>query len=106
MRVPRRTGLAGGTILDSIGGDTEKRGPRWRGGAGTPPFRGVVLGDLALMPPRSMAGTGQARVVSARPSHTLSFQNTCHVLNFIDFAVLKFNFAVITFIFKALSSPL
>lgn len=65
-----------------------------------------MAGDLALMPPRSMAGTGQARVVSACPLNTLSFQNTCHVLNFVDFGVLTFNFAVMPFIFKAPNSPL
>lgn len=73
---------------------------------GTLPVHGVVAGDLTVMPPWSMAGMGRARALSACPLNTLPFQNTCHVLNFVDCGVLKFNFAAVTFLFKAPSSPL
>lgn len=64
---------------------------------GTLPVRALAAGDPAPMPPRSVAGMGQARVASACPLNTLPLQNTCHVLNFVDVGGLKFNSAAVTF---------
>lgn len=58
--------------------------------------------------PRSDATTvhGENRTVLFLPVLSIHVQNTCYVLNFAGFGVLKFSFAAVRFLFKAPSSPL